>query len=113
MAIAKTIACGLAPSALAMEIPTGASIPAHAMLFIKEVAIEAPMQRTAVIRYRFLDSPITLMIRSPNTCPNPLLFITAIIKLIPAQNRIICASRDDMASFGDTMVVRIAIAIMA
>ena len=27
-----------------MEIPTGASIPAHAMLFIKEVAIEAPIQ---------------------------------------------------------------------
>ena len=44
MAIAKTIACGFAPSALAMEIPTGASIPAHAMLFIKEVAIEAPIQ---------------------------------------------------------------------
>ena len=96
-----------------MEIPTGASIPAHAMLFMKEVAMEAPIHKTAVIRYRFLDSPIMLMIISPNTCPSPLWFITAIIKLMPAQNRIICESRDSSASFGVTTVVRTATAIIA
>lgn len=37
IAIASTITCGLAPNAFAMEIPMGASTPAVAILFIKEV----------------------------------------------------------------------------
>ena len=112
MAMANTIAWGLAPKEWAMEIPTGASIPAQAMLFMNWVAMEAPMHRTAVIRYRFLDSPIRLMIKFPNTFPSPEWFIVAIIRLIPAQNRIIFTSKALRASLGVTMVERTARAIM-
>ena len=111
-AMASTMAWGLASMELAMEMPTGASIPAQAMLFMNWVAMEAPMHSTAVIRYRFRDSPIRLMMHLPKTEPSPEWFMVAIIRLMPAQNRIMFTSMALRASLGVTTVESTARAIM-